>query len=212
MLNLFRTIRLVAPTNATVLIRGESGVGKELIANAIHNHSRRKDKPYRTINCGALYRELLESELFGHERGAFTGATARKPGVFEQTDGGTLLLDEVGEMGIETQVKFLRVLEGHEFTRLGGDTPIKTDVRIVAATNADLEEAVKNRKFRSDLYHRINRFPMRVPPLRERREDIPMLVDAFIKEFSKEHDRAISGITPQAMNYLKNAAWDGNVP
>ena len=211
MLNLFRTIRLVAPTNATVLIRGESGVGKELIANAIHNHSRRKDKPYRTINCGALYRELLESELFGHERGAFTGATARKPGVFEQTDGGTLLLDEVGEMGIETQVKFLRVLEGHEFTRLGGDTPIKTDVRIVAATNADLEEAVKNRKFRSDLYHRINRFPMRVPPLRERREDIPMLVDAFIKEFSKEHDRAISGITPQAMNYLKNAAWDGNV-
>ena len=114
-------------------------------------------------------------------------------------------------MGIETQVKFLRVLEGHEFTRLGGDTPIKTDVRIVAATNADLEEAVKNRKFRSDLYHRINRFPMRVPPLRERREDIPMLVDVFIKEFSKEHDRAISGITPQAMNYLKNAAWDGNV-
>ena len=211
MLNLFRTIRLVAPTNATVLIRGESGVGKELIANAIHNHSRRTDKPYRTINCGALYRELLESELFGHERGAFTGATARKLGVFEQTDGGTLLLDEVGEMGIETQVKFLRVLEGHEFTRLGGDTPIKTDVRIVAATNADLEEAVKNRKFRSDLYHRINRFPMRVPPLRERREDIPLLVDTFIKEFSKEHDRAISGITPQAMNYLKNAAWDGNV-
>ena len=211
MLNLFRTIRLVAPTNATVLIRGESGVGKELIANAIHNHSRRTDKPYRTINCGALYRELLESELFGHERGAFTGATTRKLGVFEQTDGGTLLLDEVGEMGIETQVKFLRVLEGHEFTRLGGDTPIKTDVRIVAATNADLEEAVKNRKFRSDLYHRINRFPMRVPPLRERREDIPLLVDTFIKEFSKEHDRAISGITPQAMNYLKNAAWDGNV-
>ena len=211
MLNLFRTIRLVAPTNATVLIRGESGVGKELIANAIHNHSRRTDKPYRTINCGALYRELLESELFGHERGAFTGATARKLGVFEQTDGGTLLLDEVGEMGPETQVKFLRVLEGHEFTRLGGDTPIKTDVRIVAATNADLEEAVKNRKFRSDLYHRINRFPMRVPPLRERREDIPLLVDTFIKEFSKEHDRAISGITPQAMNYLKNAAWDGNV-
>ena len=211
MLNLFRTIRLVAPTNATVLIRGESGVGKELIANAIHNHSRRTDKPYRTINCGALYRELLESELFGHERGTFTGATARKLGVFEQTDGGTLLLDEVGEMGPETQVKFLRVLEGHEFTRLGGDTPIKTDVRIVAATNADLEEAVKNRKFRSDLYHRINRFPMRVPPLRERREDIPLLVDTFIKEFSKEHDRAISGITPQAMNYLKNAAWDGNV-
>ncbi len=211
MQELFRMIRLVAPTNATVLIRGESGVGKELIANAIHNHSRRKDNPYRTINCGALYRELLESELFGHERGAFTGATARKLGLFEQANGGTLLLDEVGEMGPETQVKFLRVLEGQEFTRLGGDKPIKTDVRIIAATNADLEEAVKNGKFRSDLYHRINRFPIRVPPLRERREDIPLLVSAFIKEFSKEHERSISDITPQAMDYLKNAAWDGNI-
>jgi two-component system response regulator HydG len=211
MLELFRTIRLVAPTNATVLIRGESGVGKELIANAIYNHSRRKDKPYRIINCGALYRELLESELFGHERGAFTGATTRKLGLFEQASGGTLLLDEVGEMGPETQVKFLRVLEGHEFTRLGGEAPIKTDVRIIAATNTDLEAAVKSGKFRNDLYHRINRFPIRVPPLRERREDIPLLIDAFIKEFSKEHDRAVTGITPQAMDCLKNAAWDGNV-
>ena len=211
MRELFRMIRLVAPTNATVLIRGESGVGKELIANAIHNYSRRKDKPYRTINCGALYRELLESELFGHERGAFTGATTRKLGLFEQANGGSLLLDEVGEMGPETQVKFLRVLEGQEFTRLGGDKPIKTDVRIIAATNADLEEAVKNGKFRNDLYHRINRFPIRVPPLRERREDIPLLASAFIKEFSKEHDRPVSGITPQAMDYLKSAAWDGNI-
>ena len=211
MREVFRMIRLVAPTNATVLIRGESGVGKELIANAIHNHSRRKDKPYRTINCGALYRELLESELFGHERGAFTGATTRKLGLFEQADGGTLLLDEVGEMGPETQVKFLRVLEGQEFTRLGGDKPIKTDVRIVAATNADLEDSVKSGKFRTDLYHRINRFPIRVPPLRERREDIPLLASAFIKEFSREHERSISGITPQAMEYLKNAAWDGNI-
>jgi two-component system response regulator AtoC len=211
MRKLFCTIQRVAPTNAAVLIRGESGVGKELIANAIHNHSRRKDKPYRTINCGALYRELLESELFGHERGAFTGATTRKLGLFEQANDGTLLLDEVGEMGPETQVKFLRVLEGQEFTRLGGDKPIKTDVRIIAATNADLEEAVKNGKFRNDLYHRINRFPIRVPPLRERREDIPLLVSAFIKEFSKEHDRPVSGITLQAMDYLKNAAWDGNI-
>lgn len=211
MQEVFRMIRLVAPTNATVLIRGESGVGKELIANAIHNHSRRKDKPYRTINCGALYRELLESELFGHERGAFTGATTRKLGLFEQANGGTLLLDEVGEMGPETQVKFLRVLEGQEFTRLGGDKPIKTDVRIIAATNADLEEAVRNGKFRNDLYHRINRFPIRVPPLRERREDIPLLVSAFIKEFSREHERSISGINPQAMEYLKNGAWDGNI-
>ena len=211
MQEVFRMIRLVAPTNATVLIRGESGVGKELIANALHNHSRRKDKPYRTINCGALYRELLESELFGHERGAFTGATTRKLGLFEQADGGTLLLDEVGEMGHETQIKFLRVLEGQEFTRLGGDKPIKTDVRIIAATNADLEDSIKSGKFRTDLYHRINRFPIRVPPLRERREDIPLLVSAFIKEFSKEHERSISGITPQAMEYLKNAAWDGNI-
>ncbi len=211
MQEVFRMIRLVAPTNATVLIRGESGVGKELIANAIHNHSRRKDKPYRTINCGALYRELLESELFGHERGAFTGATTRKLGLFEQANGGTLLLDEVGEMGPETQVKFLRVLEGQEFTRLGGDKPIKTDVRIIAATNADLEGAVRNGKFRNDLYHRINRFPIRVPPLRERREDIPLLVSAFIKEFSREHERSISGINPQAMEYLKNGAWDGNI-
>ena len=211
MQEVFRMIRLVAPTNATVLIRGESGVGKELIANAIHNHSRRKDKPYRTINCGALYRELLESELFGHERGAFTGATTRKLGLFEQANGGTLLLDEVGEMGPETQVKFLRVLEGQEFTRLGGDKPIKTDVRIVAATNADLEDSIKNGKFRTDLYHRINRFPIRVPPLRERRADIPLLASAFIKEFSREHERSISGITPQAMDYLKNAAWDGNI-
>ncbi len=211
MQEVFRMIRLVAPTNATVLIRGESGVGKELIANALHNHSRRKDKPYRTINCGALYRELLESELFGHERGAFTGATTRKLGLFEQANGGTLLLDEVGEMGPETQVKFLRVLEGQEFTRLGGDKPIKTDVRIVAATNADLEDSIKNGKFRTDLYHRINRFPIRVPPLRERRADIPLLASAFIKEFSREHERSISGITPQAMDYLKNAAWDGNI-
>ena len=211
MLELFRQIKLFAPTNATVLITGESGVGKELIANAIHTHSRRQDKPYRTINCGALYRELLESELFGHERGAFTGATARKLGVFEQADGGTLFLDEVGEMSIETQVEFLRVLEGHEFTRLGGDQTLRVDVRIVASTNKDLEEAVKNREFREDLYHRINRLRLRVPPLKERREDIPLLASAFIKEFSKEHDRPVTDITAEAMNYLKAADWPGNI-
>ena len=211
MLELFRQIKLFAPTNATVLITGESGVGKELIANAIHTHSRRQDKPYRTINCGALHRELLESELFGHERGAFTGATVRKLGVFEQADGGTLFLDEVGEMSIETQVEFLRVLDGHEFTRLGGDRTLRVDVRIVAATNKDLEEAVKNREFREDLYHRINRLRLRVPPLKERREDIPLLASAFIKEFSKEHDRPVTDITAEAMNYLKAADWPGNI-
>jgi DNA-binding NtrC family response regulator len=211
MQELFRMIRLVAPTNATVLITGESGVGKELIAKAIHNHSPRRHKPYKAINCGALYRELLESELFGHERGAFTGATARKLGVFEQADGGTLFLDEIGEMGPETQVKFLRVLEEREFTRLGGDQTNRVDVRVIAASNKDLEEAVQNKEFRADLYYRINRFRLRVPPLRERREDIPLLISAFIKEFSKEHDRPVTEITPEAMNYLKNADWPGNV-
>ena len=211
MLELFRMVRLVAPTNATVLITGESGVGKELIAKGIHNHSPRRGKPYKAINCGALYRELLESELFGHERGAFTGATARKRGVFEQADGGTLFLDEIGEMGLETQVKFLRVLEEREFTRLGGDQTNRVDVRVIAASNKDLEEAVGNKEFRPDLYYRINRFRLRAPPLRERREDIPLLVEAFIKEFNREHNRAVVHITPEAMEHLKNSDWPGNI-
>ena len=211
MLELFRKIRLVAPTKATVLITGESGVGKELIAKAIHNHSPRKDSSYKPINCGVLHRELLESELFGHERGAFTGATANKRGVFEQADGGTLFLDEVGEMGPETQVKFLRVLEEHEFTRLGGDRTLHVDVRVIAATNKDLASAVQDHTFRADLYYRINRFPMPVPPLRERHEDIPLLVTAFIREFSKEHNKSLTHVTPEAMEYLKNADWPGNV-
>lgn len=211
MLDLFRKIRQVAPTKATVLITGESGVGKELIAKAIHNHSPRRDSSYKPINCGALHRELLESELFGHERGAFTGATATKRGVFEQADGGTLFLDEIGEMGLETQVKFLRVLEEHEFTRLGGDKTFRVDVRVVAATNKDLETAVQNGAFRADLYYRINRFPLPVPPLRERRDDIPLLVTAFIREFSKEHNKSLTNITHEAMDYLKNAVWPGNI-
>ena len=211
MLELFRKIRLVAPTKATVLITGESGVGKELIAKAIHNHSPRRDDAYKPINCAALHRELLESELFGHERGAFTGATATKRGVFEQADGGTLFLDEIGEMGLETQAKFLRVLEEHEFTRLGGDKTFHVDVRVIAATNKDLESAVQDNTFRSDLYYRINRFPLPVPPLRERREDIPLLVTAFIREFSKEHNKSLTNVTHDAMEYLKNADWPGNI-
>ena len=211
MLDLFRKIRQVAPTKATVLITGESGVGKELIAKAIHNHSPRKDSSYKPINCGALHRELLESELFGHERGAFTGATATKRGVFEQADGGTLFLDEIGEMGLETQVKFLRVLEEHEFTRLGGDKTFRVDVRVIAATNKDLETAVQNGAFRADLYYRINRFPLPVPPLRERREDIPLLVTAFIREFSKEHNKSLTNVTHEAMEYLKSEDWPGNI-
>ena len=208
MLDLFDKIKRVAPTNVIVLITGETGVGKDLIANAIHNHSRRRDKPYKTVNCATLYRELLESELFGHERGAFTGAIARRRGVFEQADGGMLFLDEVGEMGTETQVKFLRVLEGHEFTRVGGEEPIRADVRVIAATNKDLEEAVKNKEFRADLYHRLNRFPLHVPPLRERREDIPLLASAFIKEFSREHDSLVTRITAEAMEYLNPTLKD----
>ena len=210
-LELFRKIRLVAPTKATVLITGESGVGKELIAKAIHNHSPRRNNSYKPINCAALHRELLESELFGHERGAFTGATATKRGVFEQADGGTLFLDEIGEMGLETQVKFLRVLEEHEFTRLGGDKTFHVDVRVIAATNKDLEGAVQDNTFRADLYYRINRFPLPVPPLRERREDIPLLVTAFIREFSKEHNKPLTNVTHEAMEYLKNADWHGNI-
>ena len=211
MMNLFDTIRRVAPTNAIALITGETGVGKDLIANAIHNQSRRNGKPFKPVNCATLYRELLESELFGHEKGSFTGATTRRIGVFEQADGGTLFLDEVGEMGLETQVKFLRVLEGHEFTRLGGDKPIQVDVRIIAATNKDLQEAVQNKEFRSDLYHRLNRFPFSVPPLRDRREDIPLLVSAFIKNFSREHERPVTRITVEAMDYLQEGEWKGNV-
>ena len=211
MIELFRLTRQVAPTNATVLITGENGVGKELIAKAIHNHSRRTDKPYKVINCAALTPTLLESELFGHERGAFTGATSRKLGIFEQSHNGTLVLDEIGEMGLEAQVRFLRVLEQGEFTRVGGDKTITVDVRIIAATNRDLEEAVTNKDFRPDLYHRINRFRLRVPPLRERREDIPLLVDVFIKELSREHVKPISEITVKAMDYLKKQDWSGNI-
>jgi len=208
---LFGTIRRVAATNVTVFITGENGSGKELIAKAVHNHSPRKDKPFTDINCGAIHRELVEGELFGHEKGAFTGATVRRLGVFEQADSGTLFLDEIGEMAPETQVKLLRVLETQEFTRLGGAKNIHVDVRIIAATNKDLDDAIKNKSFREDLYHRINRFPIRVPPLRERREDIPLLVNEFVREFSKEHNQPITDLAPDAMTYLKNTDWPGNI-
>lgn len=206
-----RLIQQVAPTNATVLITGETGVGKDVIARAIHDSSSRKDKPFKAINCGAFYQDLLQSELFGHEKGAFTGAVNRRRGVFEQADSGTLFLDEVGEMSPEVQVKFLRVLDKQEFQRLGGDQDIKVDVRIVAATNVDLGAAVKQKKFRQDLYYRLNLFRIHVPPLRERREDIPLFVDAFIKELNREHGKTINSIAPEALTELKNADWPGNV-
>ena len=206
-----RQVAQVAPTKATVLITGETGVGKDVIAQAIHESSPRKNRPFKAVNCGAFYQDLLQSELFGHERGSFTGATSQRRGVFEQANGGTLFLDEVGEMSPEVQVKFLRVLETQEFTRLGGEKNIKVDVRIIAATNIDLVTSVRQKKFRQDLYYRLNLFRIQIPPLRDRREDIPLFVSAFVSELSAEHGKPITGITQQALNYLQNADWFGNV-
>ena len=206
-----RQVAQVAPTKATVLITGETGVGKDVIAQAIHESSPRKDKLFKAVNCGAFYKDLLQSELFGHERGSFTGATTQRRGVFEQANGGTLFLDEVGEMSPEVQVKFLRVLETQEFTRLGGEKNIKVDVRIIAATNIDLATSVREKKFRQDLYYRLNLFRIQIPPLRDRREDIPLFVSAFISELTAEHGKPITGITQEALNYLQNAEWHGNV-
>ena len=206
-----RQVEQVAPTKATVLVTGETGVGKDVIAEAIHEGSPRKNRSFKAINCGTFYQDLLQSELFGHEKGAFTGATSQRRGVFEQADGGTLFLDEVGEMSPEVQVKFLRVLESQEFTRLGGEKNIKVDVRIIAATNIDLARSVKEKKFRQDLYYRLNLFRIHIPPLRDRREDIPLFVSAFVSELSAEHETTITGITPEALNYLQSATWHGNV-
>ena len=206
-----RQVAQVAPTNATVLITGETGVGKDVIAQAIHEGSPRKNRPFKAVNCGAFYQDLLQSELFGHEKGAFTGATNQRRGVFEQADGGTLFLDEVAEMSPEVQVKFLRVLETQEFTRLGGEKNIKVNVRIIAATNVNLATSVRQKKFRQDLYYRLNLFRIQIPPLRDRREDIPLFVSAFIPELSAEHGKPITGITSEALNYLQNADWYGNV-
>ena len=206
-----RQVAQVAPTKATVLITGETGVGKDVIAQAIHEGSPRKHKPFKAVNCGAFYQDLLQSELFGHEKGAFTGATNQRRGVFEQADGGTLFLDEVAEMSPEVQVKFLRVLETQEFTRLGGERNVKVDVRIIAATNVNLSTSVRQKKFRQDLYYRLNLFRIQIPPLRDRREDIPLFVSAFISELSAEHGKPITGITSEALNYLQNADWYGNV-
>lgn len=206
-----RQVAQVAPTNATVLITGETGVGKDVIAQAIHEGSPRKNRPFKAVNCGAFYQDLLQSELFGHEKGAFTGATNQRRGVFEQADTGTLFLDEVAEMSPEVQVKFLRVLETQEFTRLGGERNIKVNVRIIAATNVNLATSVRQKKFRQDLYYRLNLFRIQIPPLRDRREDIPLFVSAFIPELSAEHGKPITGITSEALDYLQNADWYGNV-
>ncbi len=205
------TVERVAPTNATVLLGGESGVGKDLIARAIHEKSRRARGPFVKINSTAIPENLLESELFGYERGAFTGAVASKPGKFELADKGTLFLDEIGDVPPATQVKLLRVLQEREFERLGGTKTVKVDVRLIAATNRDLREALEQGTFREDLYYRLNVVPIDIAPLRERKEDIPELVNLFIARFAGDSGKPVEGITPEAMQILKNYHWPGNV-
>jgi len=201
----------VAATNATVLFTGESGTGKELVAKAIHKRSERRDGPFITINCGALPEGLLESELFGFEPGAFTGAVEAKAGKIELAHGGTLLLDEVGEMSSKTQVEFLRVLQEKEVQRLGGDKLIRVDVRIIAATNKDLMEEVKAGRFRQDLYYRLAVVPIHLPSLRERREDIPLLADGFLKEFAQTNRQRVKKMTREALEILTRYGWPGNI-
>jgi DNA-binding NtrC family response regulator len=204
-------IRQMAPVSSTVLIEGESGTGKELVARAIHALSPRRSKPFIAVNVGALPETLLESELFGHEKGAFTGAAERRIGRFELASGGTLFLDEIGEIPSSTQVKLLRVLEEREVTRVGGTQTIPVDVRVVAATNRPLRETVQRGGFRSDLYYRLNVLRIYLPPLRERRSDIPLLVRRFVQEFAEEHSREFHGISAEAMQALVNYSWPGNV-
>ncbi len=204
-------IGMVAPTNTTVLIRGESGVGKELVAAAIHHASARNDGPLVCLNCAALSQSLLESELFGHEKGAFTGATERKRGKFELAHGGTLMLDEIGEMSAEVQAKFLRVLEGHPFERVGGHDAIQSDVRVVAATNRDLQAMVRDGEFRQDLYYRLHVVEIVVPPLRQRGKDALQLADFFLHRFNIEMGRKIEGFTTAAKKQLASYSWPGNI-
>ncbi len=209
--DIIEKIALVAPTNATVLVRGESGVGKELVASAIHHASGRASAPLVCMNCAALSPSLLESELFGHEKGAFTGATDRKQGKFEAADGGTLMLDEIGEMDAEIQAKFLRVLEGHPFERVGGQSPIKVDVRVVAATNRDLQAMVAEGKFRQDLFYRLHVVEILVPPLRSRGSDILLLAEHFLAQFNEQMGRRITTITEPARRMLLDYRWPGNI-
>ena len=204
-------IHTVAPSEATVLINGKSGTGKELVARAIHNQSQRKDGPWVAVNCAALTESLLESELFGHEKGAFTGADKRREGRFSQADGGTLFLDEIGELPLLLQAKLLRALQQGEVQRVGSDTPVIVDVRVIAATNRNLREEVSEGRFREDLYYRLNVIGVEVPSLRERREDIPVLATAFLERFALANRKEIKGFTPQAMDALLKYSWPGNV-
>lgn len=207
----FRLIEKVAVTNANILVQGESGTGKELVARAIHHHSPRSSKPFLAVNCGALPESLLESELFGHTKGAFTGAVGAKPGLFRSAEGGTVFLDEIGEVSQALQVRLLRALQEHEVTPIGSSTPIKFDARIIAATNRDLETEVKENRFREDLYYRLNVIEIRIPSLRERREDIPLLAKYFAAGFAREQKTEEKPISTEAMSAMINYAWQGNV-
>jgi two-component system response regulator HydG len=211
MVKLLETVAQVAPSEATVMITGESGTGKELIAGAIHFNSPRKDGPFVKINCAAITETLLESELFGHEKGAFTGADRRKEGKFVQAHNGSLFLDEISETSLTMQVKLLRVLQEREITRVGGEGVIPVNVRVIAATNKNLSDLIAEDKFREDLYYRLNVVSLEIPPLRNRREDIPLLAEHFLKQFAEQNRKSIKGITPQAMDRLLRHDWHGNV-
>jgi two-component system, NtrC family, response regulator HydG len=211
MVRVFEAIQTVGPTDATVLITGESGTGKELVARAIHYASPRRFHPLVAIHCGALTETLLESELFGHEKGAFTGAQYRKKGKFEIAEGGTVFLDEIGDISLRTQTDMLRVLQEREIVRVGGNQPIKVDFRCVAATNRPLEKLVDEGKFRPDLFYRLNVFRIEIPALRERKEDIPLLVTHFMRKFSREMNKRITRVSPRAMDALQQHSWPGNI-
>jgi DNA-binding NtrC family response regulator len=208
---LFARLRVVAPAKTTILVVGESGTGKELVANALHHNSPRRGRAFVALNCGAIPREIIESELFGHERGAFTGALVKRVGRIEQAHGGTLFLDEVSEMPPDLQVKFLRVLEEKRVTPVGGNESKDVDFRLVAATNRDLLSEIDAGRFRQDLYYRLSVVTVEIPPLRERRDDIPLLIERFRDVFAKEHDKAVTGVTPAALAALVGYAWPGNV-
>src|SRR5881397_1248250 len=211
MQNVFKLIGQLSASNATALITGESGTGKELVARAIYHHSQRADQSFLAINCAAIPENLLESELFGHERGAFTGASGQRIGKFEQCNHGTIFLDEIGDMTPATQTKILRVLQSGTFERVGGNQPIKVDVRVIAATNRPLEQAVASRQFREDLFYRLNVVRIHIPPLRERREDIRLLVNYFLKKLAKEQQSPPRSIAPVALKALEQYSWPGNV-
>lgn len=211
MQELVQVLQHVSPTDITVLITGESGVGKEVIAHAIHGESKRAKKTMVTVNCGAIPEGIIESELFGHEKGSFTGASSERKGYFELADGGTIFLDEIGELPLATQVKFLRILENGEFLRVGSSSARKVDVRVIAATNKDLEQEVRNGNFRQDLFYRLRSVNVRIPALRERKEDIPLLFEKFVEEFTAKNGIKFGGMTPAAVELLQHYYWHGNV-